>query len=322
MKMRLFAVCLAAASALPAAGADAGISGPVGGFVLDSRTGAIRPVNGIPGASTLGAALALPFPVRQAAIAAARDFALAVSDADGAVYLLRGLAGGAPESVPLEGAPNASRIVLNASGTAALLYTKDAASLQVIAGLPDRPAVAAAFDVSGLGEIAAMALSADGARVVAGTSGEGAVYELAADGPRRLAASHGVSAIAFRNRDILFTNRTTNELVLVSGADEGGISVLAGEGNGVNQPVAVASIDAGREIWVANAGSSSVLALDMANPGVSYTLPLAAVPTRCEPFDGASVMVLNDAGEAPLLLADWARNRATYFVPADPAGAE
>jgi hypothetical protein len=323
----LFASWLAAAVVVQYAAAQAGIQGPVSGFVLDSRMAAIRPVNGMPGASTLGPALALPFPIQSAAIAAAMDFALAVSGSDGALYLVRGLASGSPTAAGIEGAMDgASRLLLNAPGTAALLFSADSQLLQLITGLPAQARVSATLDTSTVGALSAMALSADATRIVAGTAGEGALYEFnpGGDGPRWLAATHGLSAVAFRNgdRDILFANQATNEVVLLSGSEgDGGIAVLAGEPDGVSQPVALASLNGGREVWVANSGASSVLAIDMANPGSMRVMALAGVPTRCEALDGNSLIVLNEPAGVPLLLADSAAH-AVYFVPADAAGAQ
>jgi hypothetical protein len=316
-------VCAAAAASVPLLLAEAGVQGPVSGFVYDARLAAIRPVNGMPGASMLGAPLPLSISVRHAAISTARDFALAVSD-DGTAYLANGLAGGAPSPAALDGAiGNVSRVVLNATGDAAVLYSEGAGQLQVITGLPAQPKAGAAVDASAAGVLSAMALSADARRIAAATSGEGSVYEFFAswDSPKLLAASHGASAIAFRNadQDVVLANQATNEIVLLSGIDgNGGVSVLANESNGVNKPVGIRSVKGDDEIWVANSGSSTLLAIDMTDPGATYNIALAAAPTGCGLLD-KSILVLNDAGAAPLLLADWANNRAVYFVPADQA---
>lgn len=321
--MKPLAIVLALAAAGYPAAADSGIRGPVTGFVFDARLHAIRPINGLPGAATLGAALPLPFAVRQAAVSARLDYALAVSDADGQVYLVRGLSSDTPAASAVQGTlADAGRVLVNAPGTAALVYSQASGSLQTISGLPDDPRAAPPVDVSAAGEIGALALSPDAARAALANAGEGAVYELSAGALNRLAATHGVSALAYSNggRDLLFASQATNEIALIRGLDgNGDLSVLAGEGDGVGNPVGIQSVNGGREIWIANAASSTLLVLDMTAPGVSYNIPLSAAPTRCEPLDGNSLILLNDAGATPLLLADWARGRAVYFVPADQA---
>jgi hypothetical protein len=143
------------------------MQGPVTGFVYDARLGAIRPINGMPGASTLGGPLPLAVSIRHAAISTARDFAIAISD-DGSAYLASGLAGGTPALAALDGAiDNVSRVVLNSAGDAALLYSEKTGRLQVITGLPGQPKPGAALDASGTGVLSAMALSADARRIAA-----------------------------------------------------------------------------------------------------------------------------------------------------------
>ncbi len=315
MKPTLAMVTLAAL-VVPAA-AESGIQGPVTGFISDTRLRAIRPINGLPGSSTLGEALPLGFAVRHAAVSAALDFALAVSDDDGALYLVRGLRMAEPQVAAVEGAlPGISRIVLN--GAEALLYSPAEGRLQVITGLPERAETAAPVEAPS-GEVAALALAPGGARFAVGVSD--AVHLYSGEGFSLLAAAPGISAVAFRagGNDLVYASRDANQVVLVSGLDGAGNSaVLAGEAEGVNAPVGLLSVDDDRELWIANAGSSSALVLDAAAPGAPATVPLAAAPTRCELLDGKSMLLLNDAGNGPLLLADWAGRRA-YFVPAEVA---
>ena len=162
-----------------------------------------------------------------------------------------------------------------------------------------------------------MAVSGAGPRFAVGTAD--AVYLYNDGGPQLLAQAHEVSAMAFRDggRDLVYASRANNEVILVSGLDGGGgISVLAGAAEGIDNPVGLASVNGGRELWVANAGTGSVVVLDEAAPGSPHLTPLAATPTRCDSLDGKSLLIFNDAGSGPVLLADWARGRTAYFVPA------
>lgn len=310
----VLAILMLAALAAPAA-AESGIQGPVAGFVADTGLRAIRPINGLPGSSVLGEALPLGFAVRHAAISPGLDFAAAISDDDGAFYLVRGLKQAAPQVTAVEGVPaGISRIVLN--GDAALLYSPAEGRLQVLSGLPEKPELSPPVDAPP-GEVTALALAPGGTRFAVGVSG--AVYLYSGEAFTLLASAPGISALAFRagGEDVVYASREINQVVEVSGAG-GGSAVLAGEPEGVSAPVGLLSIDGGRELWIANAGSSSALVLDAAAPGAPAVVPLAAPPTHCEALDGKSMLLLNHAGGGPLILADWTARRA-YFVPAEVA---
>src|SRR5437016_4692321 len=137
----LFITALLTASAALAAFAEesrpAGLHGPVMGYVHDARAKTIRPLNGIPGSSSLGQPLALPLPIAVAAFSPRSDYALAISDSDrGAVYVVRNL-----EAIPdIDrlgiGINGADRLFLNTDGSAAVLLASDARQLQVLRGLP------------------------------------------------------------------------------------------------------------------------------------------------------------------------------------------
>lgn len=322
--MKNFCVIALAAlfGSVPAA-ASSGIGGPLTGFVFDARLGAIRPINGMPGASVMGSPVLLPMTAAQAAISSKLDFALAVSADDRLLYLVRGLSGPNPASTAVPGAlVGAQKLELNEPGTAAVLYDSVTGKLQVVSGLPDNPSAGPPLDAAAGGsELAVMALSADGTRIAAGFSGDpGGIYEFFADGsaPRLLAQAHAVGAIAFSagGRNVLYANQATNEIMSIRDIEgDGEITVLAHEADGVSKPVGLRAVNADREIWVANSGSDSLLIIDSAASGVA-SIALAGAPTRCDVLDGGSLLVLNDAGAEPLLLADWANGRAAYFVPA------
>ena len=310
-----FALCAAAA-------ADSGINGPISGFVLDGRSGAIRPVNGIPGAALLGAPAAIPFEVRAAAVAAGRDYAL-VAGESGQVMLARSLASASPVVTPVPDAiGGVSRIAMSENGSAAVIYSAGGARLQVVTGLPDDPRVEVPADASGLGsEITALAVDDTGKRAFAGTgSMDGAVYALSGGALTRLAAAHGVSAIALLNggRDLAFASKSADEIVLVrDAAGSANIEILGAAPAGVKQPVGLQAADNGRQLWVANAGSNAALVFNLAEPGAPVSIDLPGAPTRCDRLNGRSVLVFNDAGASPLLLVDWAQERNVYFVPVD-----
>ncbi len=314
---------LAAGFALCAAGAaDSGINGPVSGYVLDGRSHAIRPVNGIPGAAMLGAPAAIPFPVQAAAVAAGRDYAL-VADESGKVMLARALGASSPAMTAIGDAiDGVTRMALSENGAAAVLYSAGSGRLQVVTGLPDDPRAGTAADASGLGaEATALAVDDTGKHVFAGTGAmDGGLYALSGGDLTRVAAAHEVSAIALLNGggDVAFANKATDEVVLVRGAaGAANVQVVGSASAGVNQPVGLQAADSGRQLWVANAGSSAALVFNLAEPGAPGIVNLPGAPTRCDRLNGISVLVFNDAGSSPLLLVDWAQAPNVYFVPVD-----
>lgn len=319
---QLFAALLLGAGTAAASG----INGPVSGFMLDARSRALRPVNGLPGAAVMGAPLAIPFQVQLAAVAPRRDFALAAGFDDNAqVVLVSGLSAAAPAVSSIAGViGGVTRIALSAGGSAALLYSASSAQLQTLSGLPDNPRAGAAIDVSGLGDaITALAVDDTGAVLVVGTGSQdaGAVYLIPADGAAaRLAPAHNVSALVLLNgaRDVAFASNTSNEIVRVSNI-AGTISaqIVGSANDGVSNPVGLAAAKGDSELWVANAGSSSLLVFNLAQPGPPESIDLPSAPTRCDVLNGRSMLVLNDVGQAPLLLLDPEADRAVYFVPVD-----
>lgn len=304
------------------------IHGPATGFVLDGGLHAIRPVNGIPGASLLGGPLAIPFAVQNAAIAPERDFALVTGVEEGPIFLVRGLREPAPAVMTLEGAmPGATLFSLSPSGASALLYAPSVARIQVVSGLPEKPVAAPPLDLSSLpGGIALMALNDSGSRILAGVhdGGDYAVYGIFPAGgdsvPKLLGRTHDLSALTLLDdgADVVFADRSTSQVFLVHDVEGSAeFSVLAGEQDGVSAPVALQGVNT--DLYVADAGSNSLTVIDMVNRGAPLSIALPGAPTRCERLDGGSTLVLNEVGGSPLLLLDLTQGRNVFFVPVDQA---
>lgn len=86
---------LFALAAIPVAASQdsSRISGPVLGYVFDADSAGLRPVYGIPGATTLGPALNLGVEVDRAALSQESDYLLGVAGPDRQVVLFRDLSG-------------------------------------------------------------------------------------------------------------------------------------------------------------------------------------------------------------------------------------
>ena len=132
----------------------------VSGYVFDGARREVRPILGIPGASTIGEALDFGFAVAAAYVAPRQDAAL-VTAADGTVHLFQIQSGSAVELVLNGFATAPERVVFSPSGTAAALY--HSGSIEILNGLTHSPIVTTGFELTTAGVPKSMALSDDGA---------------------------------------------------------------------------------------------------------------------------------------------------------------
>jgi hypothetical protein len=319
MRGFLFSSLLLAAVSLAAFADGVPVRGPVSGFVLDTRSHSIRPINGLPGAAMLGDALPLPFAVKAAAISTALDFALVTSQDSDVVQLVTGLGAGAPATAALAGAIPASEIVLNSAATAAVLYSKSAAQLQVVTGLPAKPRFGLPLSVANW-KVTAMAVDPTGRVAIVTDGASQNVYRLSLDrsGSERtawIANVPGAASAAFlwNGRDAVVGSSSDGGIVLINDAvNTATISSLATAGQGIQSAVALRALS-DHELCVADGQSGTLAVLDLST--VSTTrIPLAGSATRCEPL-ASGVYLLNEATQSPLLLLDTNSGRRTSFVP-------
>lgn len=242
---------LAGSASLPRLAGE--VRGPIAGVVLDTRSQALRPILGIPGAAVLGPALDAGFPVRVAELADRGRFALAAGD--GGLAVVTGLAEDRPAARQVEGGAAADLLALNAEASAAAAYSRAASRIQVIRGLPERPAVAAEFNLSSLGEVRAVALDNLGTTLLVCVTGSG-VYRLRTanpDAPPELVASSPdpVAVALAGDRDAVFADYSGNSITKLT--DFRGLAfpvLLAGAGEGIRGPAGLAVN--GSEVLVAN----------------------------------------------------------------------
>ncbi len=306
---------------LAAYGADAGWQ-PISGYVLDSRTGNILPITGLPGASQLGSPIALPFNVGQAQFSAQKDFALAIESGDSKqVWLVRGLRSGNANATKIDGVSGDS-IQLNASGSAALLYSQGSSSVQFLTGLPDQPIAASAISVAGaVGTVAAMALSADGNTAVLGFSdpAAGGVYLLtsAAGAPTMIASAVQPLGLALLNkdRDLIVADAAADQIFLVRGIQTSlEHQLLLSAHDGLQRPVGVRTT-AHRGLFVADAGTNAILLMDLATGTLSSPMQMPGTPSRIEALALPDVFALTEVGSGQLLLLDTSQQPTILFVP-------
>ncbi len=281
------------------------IGGPVLDYVFDREAG-LRPLLGIPGATSWGESVALP-DMSAAVASAERRYALAVSGDDRRPSLVRNLSG--PVAVlPLpDTAAGVDRMAVSPGGAVAALYYREAASIQVVGGLPDNPAARWTSDAGTLpGSLEAMAVS-DNARAVLASAVDGdrrSLVRLTPDGDwRYLTSLDGSASIAFLNdsADAVIADNAANRVFLVRGTGE--VLPLAGEPDGISRPVGVAASADNRSVAVANSDPGGVVLLSLRGGGVE-TVACRCVPTGLRRLSGNSVFRLNDPSDAQIYVFD------------------
>ena len=219
---RIFGIAAIAAvfalAILPAQAQDVRrIDGPVLGFSVDQAAG-IRPILGLPGAATLGPPVISAEGLESVTLSPARDYALALLASGRAVVLLKNLRSTAGASV-LDIAAGPARIAISPSGDAAVLYYAETARLQVLAGLPESPAVSWSVDLSGRSGVGALAVSDGGGAVLVASAGEPAAVWLVtqAAGQRILYTAAGSVSLAFLvgSQDAAIADGAAGAVVLV-----------------------------------------------------------------------------------------------------------
>jgi hypothetical protein len=293
-----------------------GMRGPWLGMLFDPASGSLRPLRGLPGAATVGPALALAAPLDRVRAAQRGGYALGLDRTGGAVvevtaFGTRKLAGVAP-------APD--EIVFSPSGTRAALYYSAEGTVQVVAGFPSAPARGALLDFSTLpGALAALAVSDDGLVLAACFTGADSAAIYAASKMRPAApvfTARSVSALAFvgASRDALVADSAAN---LVYRLRDSSAAIVAGAGEGISRPVALASTEDGRRAVVANSGGAPLVVLDLEG-GTSRTLACACHTALAEPLAGNAVFRLTATGASQLWLLDAERTEPRlFFVPQD-----
>ena len=314
-------------ASLAADDGSARISGPVLGYVLDADSAEVRPIFGIPGAATLGPALDLGAEVHSAAAAQQAGYVLAVVGPDRRVVLYHTSAGGPSAVVVADAPPGPERIVLSPNGSAAALLYRE--QILVLTGLPAAAAVNSAINLTELpAAFTAWALSDDGGAILVSTRvGEGeSVYLLDAAGNlRSLLRTGRTAAAAFFHggSDVVVADGLSNTVHWIRDAAGAATVVpLGSEQEGILAPVALGVSRDNRRVFVANGGSGSVVALDLAG-GAPGLVTCDCALTRFDQLQGNAVFRLTDPSGDPMWLLDGdAPEARVVFVPPERAGAE
>ncbi len=300
-------------------------TGPVLGYIWDAAGQGLRPVQGLPGASIVGAATVSASGRSPAFIATASSSVSGMAlflDANGGVFQAP-LAGGALTKIA--SIPGGSTLVLSNAGTYALVTGQSASSVNiasVISGLPQSPMVHA-LNVSGLASTAGGAASDTGTVALALGSGQSGVSVVAfvAQGPGvQVATAQSFGGMQFvpGSDELVLADGGTGALTAISHVNTAPASATLSPAGAIASPVALDITSNGRWVVAAN-HVGDVLPIDLTGAVATTKLHCSCAPSQVLAMRGsaAGATVRLVAAGGPLWIVD-AGNAAprVLFIPA------
>uniref|UniRef100_Q02BY3 Uncharacterized protein n=1 Tax=Solibacter usitatus (strain Ellin6076) TaxID=234267 RepID=Q02BY3_SOLUE len=286
---------------------------PSAGFVFDQSSQVLRRVQGIPGASLIGAGVDFGFPITAATVSPRMDSVLVVA-ADATPHLFR-VDGVSAVETQVSGLSAPDRVAFSPSGTAAALYSES--GVQVIKGLPVAPVVTATIRLritSKLRRTAldSLAVSDDGAYLLYAAGGPVELVGVAGDSRKLLDAPPG-ALVAFapggHDAAVFHGGILTIFQDLIGAATRRDIQ-------GVSAPSALAFASDGRTLFAASERIRGIYSIE-ATTGNTSTLSCDCAPTTL--ITMGSFFRLNELGDGPLWLLDASAAPRLVFVPAKSA---
>ena len=319
MKSRFGSLLLATvlgASAL--LGADRfSVDAPVLGYVLDSETGALHRINGTPGASWIGDALPLDFPVAQAQVATNQDVAI-VRDREGMTYLVR-LDRTPPVVSEFSEAMAADGMLISPLGRSAALYSTATGQVQFLDISLGTARVGETADLpTETGEWTAFAISDRGVVLAALAQDRGGwLYSLRSGGQAipvgRVQRAADLAFLADSD-DVAVADTGANEVQLIWDVTSRPRSiVLAREGDRVTNPFAIEATLDGR--FLAVAVPDGFASIPVKGGPVAIT-PCNFALTELAPLADGSVFRLTTDIRAPIRIARVGTDASPRFIPA------
>jgi hypothetical protein len=297
------------------------VSGPLIGYMWDQSAAGLRPVFGITGAASLGAPLYTGHAFAAAAVSLRREYAL-FTNTKGQVALAT-LPSGEPVQL-LDQLSAKQQATVSPSGNAALIYAPDLTTVTLVQGLPGAP-VLRTIDLPASVTAQAAIVGDSGLILIASTLPDGTT-------PIRLVTPSGTSSqivtvnqlggFAFlpRSTSALIADAGQNVVLLASGlGTAASISRVAGSGDGIAQPLAVAASSDGRWAVIANRQGSTVVKIDLSSRTPSDKLQCSCAPAVLTSLAGNSVFVLTKPSTESISVFDGdAAKPRILFIPGIP----
>jgi hypothetical protein len=290
------------------------IDGPVAGYVFDKAAHALRPVLGLPGASSLGSPMNWRYRVDQAFIAPKLDSAVGVTS-EGAFRLFR-MRDGIVTEMAVGGLASASSpysVAFSPSGSSVALYAGN--RVQLISGLPDAPAVGGSVDLTAAGVPFALAVSDDARGVLVSVNNSIRFFESYADMGKLIDTAPGaVVAFAAGGHDAAVADSGAGVVLFRDVARAGVSQVIVPPDENKAAFSAVAFSADGQALFLASAAAQAVTQLDLA-AGSRTRIPCSCSPTVLARM--GSVFRVTELTADPLWLLDAPESAPrVVFVPA------
>jgi hypothetical protein len=292
------------------------LQSPILGFLASNTPVALRPIFGVPGAVVLGDPLALPGDITRVTMAPNQQYALVERNDASEMGLLPLTVSGTGDIQTIAGSlGHADRIAFSPSGTSAVIYSAASQQLQLLTGLASAaPAVSdMSSDAVNGTPLTALAVSDDAQAVLAGLSDgtNGAVWLLSAQAQaKQLMPAAVPSAIRFlpQSQDAVLADSGWKQVDLLTAVTAQFSSrLLADESQGINAPADVDVTPDSNRVWVADAGGSALLVIDIA---------AGAVASIDSPFAPSSLLRL--AGRSVFLVAAQDATSTGVWAPETP----
>ena len=280
------------------------------GYIFDSASRTVHPLQGTTGKAQLGDALPSAATFSTFAAAPGQPYGLAVDASSRAAYFveLTPVAASASPISALNG--GADRIVISPAGSAAAFYGRQSRSVQILRGLPEARSVSSPIGLDSLhGLITAMAVNDAGDSLLVGIAAEsgGALYLTGPSrDPRHIIAAGRIVSIAFlpNSNDAVIADHDRNEVTWIrSVAESPAATLLGGEQDGIIQPAAITASRDGLSVYVLNGRRRRVTRLAVAG-GAPSSIGCDCKPDRLTPLAGNAVFGLTAASGSPLYIYD------------------
>jgi hypothetical protein len=301
-------------------------TGPVLGYVWDASSQGLRPVQGLPGASIVGAATISAAGRSAAFIGTASSGVSGMAlflDANGGVFQAP-LSGGALTRIG--SIPGANALALSNSGAYALIIGQNASGVNiasVISGLPQSPTIRA-LDVSSLASIAGDAASDTGTVAIAASSGQSGASVVAFAGPSagvQIATAQSFGGMQFvpGSDELVVADGGTGALTAISHINTAPASAILSPPGAIASPVALDITPNGRWVVAAN-HAGAVLRIDLTGAVAATTSHCSCAPSQVLAMRGSTTgttVRLVTAGSGPLWILDAAgATPRVLFIPA------
>ena len=299
--------------------ASKSMQAPILGFVFATDGSEVRAILGIPGASILSRALAIPAGVTNFSFAPGQKYAI-VEGASGASIGVVTFPNANPGPfIEISGAITRPDIVsFSPNGAAAVVYSASEGRLEVLSGLPATPRIAREISSSELpNSVRLLALADDGITLLEGAANSTVYWVAEGGGPQLLETVGDLEGMAFvpQSKDALVFDRNGGALSLLRSVNSAPSSRSLVDGlTGLGGKIAL-QVAAGRAI-ITSASANHLWQIDLQSLRVQ-DLQLPATATMLEPLRTPGKYLLSWQSGQPAWIVDTSgQTGAVYFVPA------